>query len=73
MLYFASQGAGKVGWPFAVGSIRLLVAAGGGWLAVARFGAGLSSLFAVVAFSSVLFGVLNAWGVWRWSQENDVL
>ena len=66
LLYFASQGAGKVGWPFAVGSVRLLVAAGGGWLAVKYFGAGLGSLFAAVALSSVLFGVLNAAAVWRW-------
>ncbi len=68
LLYFASQGAGRVGWPFAVGTVRLAVAAGGGWLAVNYFGAGLGGLFAAVAVSSVLFGVLNAVGVWRWER-----
>src|SRR5262249_59759139 len=32
-LYFASQGAGRLGWPLAAGFLRLLVAAAGGWIA----------------------------------------
>ena len=60
LFYFAAQGAGKVGGPFVAGSVRLAVAAGLGWLAVARFGVGLGGLFAVVALSSVIFGVMNA-------------
>ena len=34
-LYFASQGAGRMGWPMVVAVLRVVIAAGGGWLAVA--------------------------------------
>jgi len=34
-LYFASQGAGRMGWPMAAAVLRVVIAAGGGWLAVA--------------------------------------
>lgn len=64
MLYFASQGAGNVTGPFVAGSVRLLVAAGLGWLAVAYFNVGLGGLFALVAFASVLFGLLTALSTW---------
>ena len=60
LLYFAAQGAGRVSWPFVAGSVRLLVAAGLGWLAVTRLGVGLNGLFIAVALSSVLFATLNA-------------
>ncbi len=33
-LYFASQGAGKLGWPLIGGLLRLLIAVAGGWLVV---------------------------------------
>ena len=33
-LYFASQGAGRVGWAMMVAVLRVVVAAGGGWFAV---------------------------------------
>ncbi len=67
LLYFAAQGIGRVGGPFVAGSVRLLVAAGLGWLAVARLGVSLGGLFAVVALSVLLFGALNAANAWRWS------
>jgi Na+-driven multidrug efflux pump len=60
LLYFAGQGAGKVSGPFIAGSVRLLVAAGFGWVAVTHFGVDLGGLFAFVAFSSLLFGLLTA-------------
>src|SRR5262249_59400392 len=33
-LYFASQGAGRLGWPLAAGFARMIFAIGGGWLAL---------------------------------------
>lgn len=56
LLYFASQGAGRVVLPFLAGTVRLVVAAGIGWLAVAALGAGPFALFAIVAASSALYG-----------------
>jgi putative MATE family efflux protein len=60
MLYFAGQGAGRVGWPVLAGTIRMLVAAVAGWLLVAGFGAGLDVLFATVAAASVAYGAIVA-------------
>ena len=31
-LYFASQGAGRLGWPMVAAVVRVGIAAGGGWL-----------------------------------------
>ena len=58
-LYFASQGAGRLGWPAMSATLRVVIAAGGGWLAV-RFGGGLGVLFLVVALALVGFGCVNA-------------
>ena len=33
-LYFASQGAGRLFWPLSAGFLRLVIAIGGGWLAL---------------------------------------
>jgi hypothetical protein len=49
LLYFVSQGAGRVMFPFFAGTVRPVVAAGIGWLAVAALGAGPLTLFAIVA------------------------
>jgi len=66
-LYFASQGAGRMGWPMAAAVLRVVIAAGGGWLAVAWFG-GSTTLFAVIAAALVTYGLANvaavAGGVW---------
>ena len=66
-LYFASQGAGRVGWPMMVAVLRVIIAAGGGWFAVTIFG-GSTGLFAVIAGALVIFGLGNvaavASGVW---------
>ena len=43
-LYFASQGAGRLLWPLLANLVRLLIAAGGGWLAL-RWGGDLSHVF----------------------------
>jgi putative MATE family efflux protein len=63
LLYFASQGAGRVAWPVLAGSARLAIAALGGWLAVEIYGASLSALFGVVAAASIAFGGLIALAV----------
>jgi putative MATE family efflux protein len=60
LLYFASQGAGRVVFPFFAGTVRLVVAAGVGWFVVGVVGVGLSTLFAVVAAASVLYGASMA-------------
>ena len=60
LLYFAGQGAGHVLWPFFGGTARLVIAAMIGWVAVKVFGAGLSTLFAIVAASSLAFGGITA-------------
>ena len=43
-LYFSSQGAGRLRWPLLANFVRLLIAAGGGWL-VLQSGGGLSGVF----------------------------
>jgi putative MATE family efflux protein len=60
LFYFAGQGAKHVTWPVIAGSVRLIVAAVGGWLAIKVYGASLPTLYAVVAASSLAFGGLTA-------------
>jgi len=66
-LYFASQGAGRVGWAMLAAVLRVVIAAGGGWLAVTMLG-GSVGLFVVVAAALVIYGLANvvtvASGVW---------
>jgi putative MATE family efflux protein len=70
-LYFASQGAGRLFWPLFAGFLRMLVALGGGWLAL-RLTGSLTWLFAAIALGLVLQGmtvviaiVAGAWGTRR--------
>ena len=70
-LYFASQGAGRLFWPLFAGFLRMLVALGGGWLAL-RLTGSLTWLFAAIALGLVLQGVTvvtaimaGAWGTSR--------
>jgi putative MATE family efflux protein len=55
--YFASQGAGKLFWPLAAGTLRLLVALVGGWLAL-RLAGSLQALFAALAGGLVVYGLV---------------
>ena len=55
-LYFASQGAGRLGWPLIGGLMRLVIAVGGGWLVVSLTGS-LAWAFAVLALALVVYGV----------------
>jgi putative MATE family efflux protein len=57
-LYFACQGAGRVGRPMLFALLRVVVAAGGGWLIVTR-GFGEVGLFCVLAFALTLYGAGN--------------
>jgi putative MATE family efflux protein len=68
-LYFASQGAGRLGWPLLAGFIRLLLAAIGGWVAIHWLDGGLPGLFWAIALALVVFGGALALairaGAWR--------
>lgn len=55
-LYFASQGAGRLFWPLFTGFLRVLIAIGGGWLALRMTGS-LNWLFAALALGLVIYGV----------------
>jgi hypothetical protein len=75
-LYFASQGAGRMGWAVMIAILRVTIAAGGGFLVVTALGGGEAALFAVLAGALVAFGVLNAVavkaGVWFKNEESAV-
>src|SRR5204863_7538922 len=66
-LYFASQGAGRLFWPLLSGVLRLLIAIGGGWIAL-RIGGSLTWLFAALTTALVVYGAILAIavasGVW---------
>ena len=63
-LYFASQGAGKLGGPILAGTFRLvLVASGGVWLS--HHNGTADQMFMVIAAGMVSYGVLTALTVWR--------
>jgi Na+-driven multidrug efflux pump len=56
-LYFASQGAGRLFWPFTAGFMRTAIALCGGWLALHVTGA-LYWLFGALAIGLVVHGVV---------------
>ena len=58
-LYFAAQGAGRVGWPLAASLLRMGVALGGAWTASA-LGFGLGGTFLAVSAGFVVMGLVNA-------------
>jgi Na+-driven multidrug efflux pump len=67
ILYFASQGAGKLLWPVIGNLARLLVAALGGWLAL-QWGGGLAQVFIAQAVALIVYALVNsaavAGGAW---------
>jgi putative MATE family efflux protein len=71
LLYFAGQGAGRVGWPVVAGLARLTIAGLGGWLIVTQAGQGLAALFTAVAAASFAFGSITAASValGAWNHE----
>jgi len=58
-LYFASQGAGRLGWPVIGNVVRLAVAGLGGWWAL-QAGGGLPMVFAAQAVALVAYSTINA-------------
>jgi Na+-driven multidrug efflux pump len=66
-LYFASQGAGKLMWPLLAGFARLVIAVGGGWLALTLTGS-LTMVFVMLGIALAAYGVIVAIavksGVW---------
>jgi putative MATE family efflux protein len=59
ILYFASQGAGRLFWPVLANIARLAVAAAGGWL-VLRLGGGLTQVFVAQGAALLIYGLVNA-------------
>jgi putative MATE family efflux protein len=62
VLYFASQGAGKLLWPVIGNIARLSVALAGGWLAILYWNS-LTGVFFAQAAALVVYGCLNAWAI----------
>jgi Na+-driven multidrug efflux pump len=66
-LYFASQGAGALKWPLIAGVSRLVIAVGGGWLALSFTGS-LTLVFVALGLGLAVLGLLIAGavrsGVW---------
>jgi len=58
-LYFASQGAGRLGWPLLAGLLRLAVATLGGWLALRLVGT-IEAVFLMLGVALAVFGLINA-------------
>jgi len=67
-LFFASQGAGNVTWPIIATFLRLVIAVGGGALAINLLGAGLNGVYLATGIGMLIFGVVTAaalkFGVW---------
>lgn len=58
-LYFASQGAGRMGWATLAAIARVVLAVGGGWFAITKLGYGSAGLFAALAAALVFYGIAN--------------
>ena len=74
VLGFAAQGAGRALWPLAAGIARILIAAGGGWIAVGAFGAGMPALASMVAAAMLAAAaicsiVMLSPAVWRGEKQ----
>jgi len=74
-LYFASQGAGKLLWPLCAGFARLVIAVGGGWLALKATGS-LTFVFAMLGAALAAYGAIIGaaiWsGVWFKTREREL-
>jgi len=64
VLYFASQGAGRLAWPLIAGLSRLAVAGAGGWLAYA-WTRDLAAVFLMLGLALAVFGTVIAGAVAR--------
>ncbi len=59
-LYFASQGAGRMAWPFAAGVARLATVMLAAWYWTAVAHGSIEGIFWIVALGQVLLGAINA-------------
>ncbi|NJN51940.1 MAG: MATE family efflux transporter [Gammaproteobacteria bacterium] len=68
-LFFASQGAGAVGWPIVATIARFVISVGGAAAAVVHFGLGLDAIYICIAIAMVVYGAVTALsvhlGAWR--------
>ncbi|MEN9538169.1 MAG: hypothetical protein RLZZ126_404 [Pseudomonadota bacterium] len=64
ILYFASQGAGRLLWPILGNLLRLVIALAGGWVAMHHFNS-LTGVFVAQAAGLLAYGMLNAWAIHR--------
>ncbi|MBV9560782.1 MAG: MATE family efflux transporter [Bradyrhizobium sp.] len=67
---FAAQGTGRAMGPLAASLARILIAAGGGWIAVTSFGAGMTGLAclvtaSLVAYAAVCTMIMLSRRIWR--------
>jgi Na+-driven multidrug efflux pump len=62
-LYFASMGAGRMGWPVAAALSRITLAVGLGWVLANPLGMGLQGHFLGVALGITAYGLVTAAGV----------
>lgn len=62
-LYFASQGAGRMTWPFAAGVVRLAVVAIGGTYWVYGLHGSLNGLYWITAAGYLAFGAVNVFAM----------
>lgn len=58
-LYFASQGAGRLAWPLVAATLRVIVAAAGGYAAIHLL-PGTAGLFWALGLALAMFGCINA-------------
>ncbi len=72
VLYFASQGAGRLAWPLVAGLLRLAVAGAGGWLAY-YWTQDLPAVFVALGLALAVFGTVVAgavaFGAWGSSRR----
>ena len=73
-LYFAAQGAGRLLWPLLANMARLVIAAGGGYMAL-RWTGNLTDVFLALAAALAAFGLINAAAVASgvWFKDRDAL
>lgn len=59
-LYFCAQGAGKLRWPLVAAALRVVVAIGGGWLALQWLPTSIAGISAALGLALAVFGITNA-------------
>ena len=71
VMYFASQGAGKLKWPLIGGLLRLAIGTLGGWVGYRL--AGANGVFAALALALIVLGIVNAGSVYfgAWFAGDD--